>query len=903
MVGPSALRVPSAAERGKSYYRILGLPECTPIDGVKRKYKELALKLHPDKNLNDPLAGERFQVLNTAYETLSNPEKKKLVDDALVMSEATLAPPDSLQTAATLFKKQQSAYHEELNAFRMRRRASSQSTRAAGAASSSSADKPSQYTKEQTDFFRQREKEREREMSKRVEREKEQQRETELEKYRVAQEERLRDEERRARDARLKLDKAEAALLAATARAFNNIAGTSPVDSTGGSFRGLNRRDGHATSSSHRSASCDAAAAGSPVASNMGKMSSPSTPRPTAGGSGSSATMLSTPRNNFMKSSQQRSSSLSRIVHSPEFLSSLGGATEPSSSSGGVAGGTSSSTAFHNVASPLEGSFNAAATPLSAKLKRERERQDENRRSEQERYLQKKLGEIRNREALRSRHAVDEEFKLYQRELQLLEDNERGERTQFLEQEEELERRMFIASFRRVEHSLSAKQRLEPLQRNESAVRKSVEALEHGARQCLIVARRSTVVRHGIVEQEAAERATLLGMWAIAQERARNTIDELRRNMRLEDSLRQKSESQAIFGAKTLHLTMLLEPSHRSLLVHQFLKQHTSMMATCSAMHTSLVAVFAARRQTEQDERLSRVLLAMTANETIRRRIVQETEVDGFLHVQRSKGQHLQHMMQAQAREHHNEVELMRMRHDAEVTKLLEELSRLHQQLADARLTTQASSPPHAAAATSTASSNNVTPKGKQHHGGKQHHIAVGQSSNPLESIPTHGPHSHVAQHNQNTLSPPQPSFSQQLLYPPEIPLSHISPASSSDPLPRFGKPTIASHHERPDAFQHPSPSPTTSPLQRSFVLSPYSTPPSVLYNIPPPTTSSAAPSTTTALSATSSSSGGTPLGALYSTPLLRSKQWGGNASAAVNAKGSTPPPGIRRPAGTAAEL
>lgn len=47
----------------------------------KKAYKQLALKIHPDKNRDDPLAKERFQKIVEAYNILSNPEKKKIYDE------------------------------------------------------------------------------------------------------------------------------------------------------------------------------------------------------------------------------------------------------------------------------------------------------------------------------------------------------------------------------------------------------------------------------------------------------------------------------------------------------------------------------------------------------------------------------------------------------------------------------------------------------------------------------------------------------------------------------------------------------------------------------------------------------------------------------------------------------
>ena len=64
----------------KNYYTVLGLEKSASAEQIKKAYRKLALKYHPDKNPGDKAAEERFKEITEAYAVLSDPEKKKQYD-------------------------------------------------------------------------------------------------------------------------------------------------------------------------------------------------------------------------------------------------------------------------------------------------------------------------------------------------------------------------------------------------------------------------------------------------------------------------------------------------------------------------------------------------------------------------------------------------------------------------------------------------------------------------------------------------------------------------------------------------------------------------------------------------------------------------------------------------------
>lgn len=62
------------------YYKILGIDKTATEEDIKKAYRKLARKLHPDLNPNDKEAHQKFQQINEANEVLSDPEKRKKYD-------------------------------------------------------------------------------------------------------------------------------------------------------------------------------------------------------------------------------------------------------------------------------------------------------------------------------------------------------------------------------------------------------------------------------------------------------------------------------------------------------------------------------------------------------------------------------------------------------------------------------------------------------------------------------------------------------------------------------------------------------------------------------------------------------------------------------------------------------
>src|SRR5690349_13449912 len=71
----------------QDYYGTLGVAKDAPLDEIRKAYRKLARKHHPDLNPGDKAAEDRFKKVQEAYDILSDPKKKQMYDQVGFYSE------------------------------------------------------------------------------------------------------------------------------------------------------------------------------------------------------------------------------------------------------------------------------------------------------------------------------------------------------------------------------------------------------------------------------------------------------------------------------------------------------------------------------------------------------------------------------------------------------------------------------------------------------------------------------------------------------------------------------------------------------------------------------------------------------------------------------------------------
>ncbi|KAL6130111.1 hypothetical protein ACLB2K_068492 [Fragaria x ananassa] len=117
----TAYKIHKAMSSKKNWYVVLGIPECTPSLIVNKRYKELALVVHPDKNVSASAEGA-FKHVKAALDFLSDPVRKKDYDKSLMSKKKAYAAAASRKAAAAAAAKevQAAAARSEINSRKRR---------------------------------------------------------------------------------------------------------------------------------------------------------------------------------------------------------------------------------------------------------------------------------------------------------------------------------------------------------------------------------------------------------------------------------------------------------------------------------------------------------------------------------------------------------------------------------------------------------------------------------------------------------------------------------------------------------------------------------------------------------------------------------------------------------------
>ena len=100
----------------KDYYYILGVTRTATTDEIKKAYRKLSLKFHPDKNDGDTFFTERFKDINEAYEILSDEIKRKKFDLSYPQNEGNHKSSTNIEPVIDYFKadKTEFEYNEKV---------------------------------------------------------------------------------------------------------------------------------------------------------------------------------------------------------------------------------------------------------------------------------------------------------------------------------------------------------------------------------------------------------------------------------------------------------------------------------------------------------------------------------------------------------------------------------------------------------------------------------------------------------------------------------------------------------------------------------------------------------------------------------------------------------------------
>src|SRR5215469_16771283 len=72
--------MPTTTNKDKDYYALLGVKKTASADDIRKAFRKLARKYHPDVNPGDKAAEEKFKAISEANDVISEPKKRKIYD-------------------------------------------------------------------------------------------------------------------------------------------------------------------------------------------------------------------------------------------------------------------------------------------------------------------------------------------------------------------------------------------------------------------------------------------------------------------------------------------------------------------------------------------------------------------------------------------------------------------------------------------------------------------------------------------------------------------------------------------------------------------------------------------------------------------------------------------------------